>query len=243
MAAEACGVGCNDLGMRIRILGGLCVLAVALPISVGSQPNVCLLRPGTFLIDAPRVQASEQWFGVRQTRNAWDLVRVSPRIAPSDKPTCGDRATRITVDAVGEVLFLISGVRNLSPGPITTAIASPRLLYPGESVDISVQRGDDYVLEALGSAAREPGGVILLDYALWVCRGQRAQAIATFERNSLDNPRQIVWAGDLDRDLRPDLLFDFPLGDAGESYELFLSSAATGDQLAARVAAFSTPGC
>jgi hypothetical protein len=39
------------------------------------------------------------------------------------------------------------------------------------------------------------------------------------------------------------LLFDFPLGDAGNNFVLYLSSARTRDQLVARVASFSTPGC
>jgi len=87
------------------------------------------------------------------------------------------------------------------------------------------------------------GGMLFVKYALWIRHGRQAQAIASFQRNTLDHPRRVVWAGDLDRDLQPDVLFDFPLGDVGQNYVLFLSSAAAAEQLVSKVAAFSTPGC
>jgi hypothetical protein len=113
------------------------------------------------------------------------------------------------------------------------------LLHPGEAVDI----GGGYSLEALGSAIREVGGIVFVNYTLWIRLGRDAQQVASFERNGLDNPRQIVWAGDLDRDARPDMLFNFPLGDVGHNYVLFLSSMRAGNQLVSEAATFSTPGC
>jgi hypothetical protein len=84
---------------------------------------------------------------------------------------------------------------------------------------------------------------VLTNYALWIRHQQESQLIATFPRNSPDHPRQVIWIGDLDRDRRPDVLFDFPLGDVGANYELFLSSAASDRQFLARVARFSASGC
>jgi hypothetical protein len=84
---------------------------------------------------------------------------------------------------------------------------------------------------------------VLTDYALWVRHQQESQLIAAFPRNSPEHPRQIIWIGDLDRDMRPDALFDSPISDVGANYQLFLSSAAPQSQFLARVAAFSTPGC
>ena len=84
---------------------------------------------------------------------------------------------------------------------------------------------------------------MFVNYTFWVRHGRDRQQLVTFERNVLDHPRQLLWAGDIDGDHRPDLLFDFPLGDAGNNLVLYLSSARTGDQLVARVASFSTPGC
>lgn len=216
----------------------LSCLAVFIQASPESQSRVRLLRPGTFLMEPPRVLPTEQWFGLRRAGDKWDLVRVAPKIAPA-RAVCGDRATQISVDGVEDVLILLTGVRNLSEGPVGAAIHRPRLLHPGEALDI----GAGYSLEASGRAVREVGGTVFVNYALWTRHGREAQRIASFERNSLDNPRQIVWAGDIDRDARPDLLFDFPLGDVGHNYVLFLSSTRGGDRLVSEAAAFSTPGC
>jgi len=112
-------------------------------------------------------------------------------------------------------------------------------LHPGEALEI----GAGYSLEALGGAIREVGGIVFVNYTLWIRHGREAQQVASFERNSPVNPRQIVRAGDIDRDARPDLVFDFPLGDAGQNYVLFLSSTRAGDRLVSQAAAFSTPGC
>ena len=170
------------------------------------------------------------------------MIPVTPRVRRV-KPVCGDRATEISTDRKGDFAFLISGAPGVSEGSVTTTIPSARLLYPGESVDVSIRPRDGYTLEALGRAVRESGGVVFENYELWIRHGQQAHMVASFERNGPDHPRQIVWSGDLDGDLRPDVLFDFPLGDAGANYVLFLSSAGTRNQLVSQASTFATPGC
>jgi hypothetical protein len=242
--------------MKIGLLSLTCVLAVFTTAPVMSQQNVRLLRPGRFLIDPPRIEPTEQWFGLRRIGDGWALVRINPKVAavgPS-REICGDRATDISVDidgirqpialdGTGDLLFLVSGIQNLSERPITTTVSGPRFLYPGQEVKVGVQESDLYTLEALGTATRENADFVFVNYVLWLREGRRAQELASFERNWMAHPRQIVWAGDLDGDRRPDLLFDFPLGDVGHNFVLYLSSAAAGNQLVSRVATFSTPGC
>ena len=217
--------------------GALAFLAFFVQRSVHGQSSVRLLRPGTFLIEPPRVLPTEQWFGLRRAADGWSLIRVAPKITLTP-PICGDHATVISVDASNDVLILLTGVPNLSDGPIVAAINGPRFVYPGEQISI----GGAFYLEALGSAIREVGGVMFENYTFWILRGRERQRVASFERNSPDG-RQLLWAGDIDRDARPDLLFDLPLGDAGHNYVLFLSSMRAGDQLVSQAASFSTPGC
>jgi len=242
--------------MKIGLLSLTCVLAVFMTVPVMSQQNVRLLRPGRFLIDPPRIELTEQWFGLQHIGDEWALVRINPKVAavgPS-REICGDRATDISVDidgirqpialdGTGGLLFLVSGIQGLSERPITTTLSGPRFLYPGQEVNVGIQASDLYTLEALGTATRENTDFVFVNYVLWLREGRRAQELASFGRNWLGHPRQIVWAGDLDGDRRPDLLFDFPLGDVGQNFVLYLSSAAAGDQLVSRVATFSTPGC
>jgi hypothetical protein len=230
------------INRELRVLALIWIAAGMWPTPLWSQARVRLLRPGTFFIDPPPIRRSEQWLGLRRAENGWELVPVLPRVSVKE-PTVGDRASRITVDVPGEVLFLISGVRGLTPGPVATAVGAPRFLYPGESVSLGQRQRDGHVLEALGAAVHEIGGPMLTNYVFWMRHGQASQAVARFERNSPDHGRRLIWSGDLDRDLRPDLLFDFPLGDVGENYVLFLSSAAAEGKFVARVASFATPGC
>jgi hypothetical protein len=203
---------------------------------------VRLLRPGTFLIAPPRILPNEQWFGLRHVGDQWTLIRVGPKITPA-QPICGDHATEVSAGVDGDLLFLISGVPHMAEGPVMTAVQGPRFLHPGEAVKIGEDVADSYSLEALGTAIREEADVVFVNYAFWVRHDRDRQRLITFERNTLDHPRQLMWAGDLDGDHRPDLLFDFPLGDAGNNLVLYLSSARTGGQLVSRVASFSTPGC
>ena len=215
------------------------LVTVVATITVLSQGNVRLLRPGTHLIKPPPLQSGQQWFGLQHSGERWELVKVVPKIVPA-RAICGDYATQIAVDGIDGLLFLVSGVPNLSAGPVAATIDKPRFLYPGEAVEVG-QAGDDDTLEARGTAIREEGGVVFTNYTLWFRHGRQTQRVAVFQRNTLDHPRQLMWAGDLNRDGRPDFLFDFPLGDVGNHYVLFLSS--SDGQLLSKVATFSTPGC
>ena len=198
-----------------------------------------LLRPGTHLIRPPRLHSDEQWFGLQHSGERWQLVKVVPKIVPA-RAICGDYATQISVDGIDGLLFLVSGVPNLSAGPVAATIDKPRFLYPGEAVEVG-NSGDDDTLEARGTAIREEGGVVFTNYTLWFRHGRQTQKVAAFQRNTLGNPRRLIWAGDLNRDSRPDFLFNFPLGDVGSNYVLFLSSSE--GPLLSKVATFSTPGC
>lgn len=213
------------------------IAGVAVFIQASPEP-VRLLRTGTFLIAPPRVAATEQWFALQRTGDKWALIRVKPRIEPA-KPICGDQAAEISVGNGSDVPILLTGLKSLSEGPVTSVVNNPRVLYPGERLEI----GFGYSLEALGTAIRETGGNVLVNYSLWIRHRQTFQQIASFKRSAFDNPRQLLWAGDLDRDERPDLLFDFPPGDVGVNYVLFLSSLRSENQLVAKAASFSTPGC
>lgn len=216
----------------------LSLIAAGVTAFIQASPEpVRLLRTGTFLIAPPRVPATEQWFGLQRTGDKWALIKVKPSIEPA-KPICGDQAAEISVVNGSDVPILLTGLKRLSEGPVTSVVNNPRVLYPGERLEI----GFGFSLEALGTAIRETGGNVLVNYSLWIRHRQTFQQIASFKRSAFDNPRQLVWAGDLDRDERPDLLFDFPPGDVGANYVLFLSSL-RGNQLLAKAASFSTPGC
>jgi len=124
-----------------------------------------------------------------------------PRVIPA-KPICGEHATRISVDGANDMLFLIAGVDHLSEGPVTAIIHNARFLYPGERVKVGGEGTSTHFLEAYGHAIPEIGGVAFLNYTLGLRRGREYQQLASFERRTLGNPTVLVWAGDVDRDMR-----------------------------------------
>lgn len=225
-----------------RLVSCLVTLVLSCPNVVLSESPVRLLQTGSFLIEPPKLLPNEEWFGLQQIGNEFTLIRVKPGVAP-ETPICGSHGTRISVAGSGDYLFLVSGVTKLTEGPIRTTVSEARFLYPGEQVFVTIRPPEGHTIEALGRATREVGGVIFKEYSLLISSPQHLQVLESFKRISMDNPPKLVWSGDLDRDSSPDLLFNFPLGDVGDNYVLFLSSAASGRKLVSRVASFSTPGC
>lgn len=220
------------------------LLLVAAPLGVGSSGRqvVRLILPGTFFMAPPPIKTSEQWYGAFETDSSWSLRRVTVTAAPV-KAICGDSATEIRADSAEQPRFLVTGASEFTDGELVTSFSGRRFLYPGESVSISWDPRVFYGIEALGRAVRETGGNIFLDYSLWFRHRQHFQRFASAARVGLDNPPELRWAGDLDRDNVPDVLFDVPTGDVGGRHLLFLSSRASGDELVAHVATFAFPGC
>jgi hypothetical protein len=205
--------------------------------------TVRLLRAGTFLIQPPKIVADEQWFGVFGSGSSWNLLPVKVASEPA-QPTCGSRAARISTNRSEQPLFLVSGIPGLAAGLIPTAVGERQVLYPGQFVGANVGRSGGYIAEALGTAVHEPGGAVLLEYALWIRQGPKEQRLVSEQRAGLDNPPEVVWIGDIDRDSRPDVLLNVPTGDVGARYLLFVSSMAeTNGELVAQAATFAYPGC
>jgi hypothetical protein len=219
-----------------------CLCALAVPVVGQTQGTARLLRVGALMIEPPELHDDEAWLGLRATNNGRELVRVTPTIVDA-RTTCGDRRASIATGGVDGVSFLISGVRALSAGAVMTSIDSPRALYPGETIDLNILPRDGFKLQALGAATPDAVDPNLANYTLWMQRPGQAQQLVRFDRSGFDNRRQIVWAGDLDHDLRPDVLFDFPLDGGGHEYQLFLSSMAGPGDLVGKAATFSAPGC
>jgi hypothetical protein len=193
------------------------------------------------MIDPPAISSTEHWFGVQGTGDRWTLVRVVPRVAPG-KPIC-TRTTDISVEGHDEVLFLVAGLQSLSEGPLTATSFNNRFVYPGESVHLGGKERGSVYLQVFGNAAPEHHDAVFLNYMLQIRQGPVTQHVASFERRTLGNPPTLIWAGDLDRDGRPDLVLNLPVGDVGKRWELFLSSVRSGGDLVSRAATFSTPGC
>ena len=149
-----------------------------------------------------------------------------------------------------EPVFLLKGAKQLSEGPITTLFRLPpheerqpedevpASMRPGFSKDFTIGQ-TTYTLAV--RSGKTPSGKATL--ALLLESGGISQVIHTvpdFEGNYLGS---IEWAGDLDRDGKPDFYFSLYVHDNVGYRNLFLSSPAKKGKLVEKAASFWTTGC
>jgi hypothetical protein len=150
--------------------------------------------------------------------------------------------------------FLVQGVPALSPGPVRTVFDGLTPLIPNAIVHFSIPSSkwsNVYVQAVPGKDAYERGSkkrhktydIILHSYGDSPRTDQVTQTLAGY----LENPGQtpsLLWAGDLDRDGRIDLLMDVQTVEAaGSLYHLYLSSQAKKGELVGLVARLADPAC
>jgi len=225
---------------RIFLLVTLLVLPIISDAATGQapRPGVRLLLPGGFQTRS-RPQVDEvDWFGVYAAAPGYELRRTV--VTVEDTPFgCGGAGRKITASGPRQPLLLVAGLPALREGRIDTAFTGRRFVYPGESISLKLSEQNWYRLDAFGSAKPGVGGVDFADYELVLRLRNQSQVLATYPHVNVDAPPQLLWAGDLDRDARVDLLADT----GGYQYALFLSSMATADGLVVRAAGFATTTC
>ena len=118
-------------------------------------------------------------------------------------------------------------------------------VYPGQSQLLKV--GDNhYSLVAAGEASLDPGSSqsVIKNYSLHLFFRQQSQLLFS-EKGNLghDGRPQIIWAGDLDRDGKLDLLLNLTTHYNTTRLVLFLSSQAKSENLMEVVGELTTTGC
>jgi hypothetical protein len=197
-----------------------------------------LLLPGDVHAHVPPQQAEQGWFGLyRAPSGGHELRRVA--VTVEETPFgCGGAGRRITASGATAPLFLVAGIPNLREGTVDSAFAGSRFVYPGESLSLQLGR-EWYVIEAFGAAAPGRGGVRVTAYQLVLRHRPQRQVVEQYPRMNMDAPPRLLWAGDIDRDTRMDLLADM----GGFQYALYLSSLAHADSLVGRGPVFRTTTC
>jgi hypothetical protein len=180
------------------------------------------------------------WFALHRTP-AGDRLDPVPAGLTVVEDACRGRDTVVTVSglsAKANVRFLVQW-DHLKAGPVQTAWAEPRFLYPGQEQPIQLADNRWFRLSAYGLA--EPG--LIYNYRLVLSSGETDQTISQLNVLSMDGPPTVVWAGDLDRDGRLDLLADLTTDYVGHLYVLYVSSLASAGNLVAEGTRLGLPGC
>lgn len=228
--------------------------------SAQAEDPVQILRTGLWHGDEVAADVGDDWWGVFAEGDGYTLQPAPVTITrerdvimddPPDNPT----GKRVRVPQEQEPEILIRGLENPVAGPLRSANAKPPFPYlpPGEKLFLGLNEGkpsESLRMEALGVAKEMeglPDLVAVYDYQLKLFQRQGVstlkQVLPKVEVVSEDSPPRLLWAGDLDRDGKIDLLFDLTWHYNVTHLALFLSSAAKPGEFVGLVAEWRTVGC
>lgn len=212
-----------------------------------------------------KAKSGEEWFGVIKAGDSSTLVKGELKIERIIEEGESDEESRVrmhfkTVEKTftwsdeGAPRFLVRG-KSLKPGQLETRAASSsqeesRPLWLGLTHSFQP-------LKPWNAAIREPwlrlyatGSIsesgdpqdLITTYCLHLALAEKSQklicnpALAT-------QPPTLVWAGDLDRDGKLDLVVDASGHEASTLLNLFISSSVKRDEIVKLVSSFQSSGC
>ena len=196
------------------------------------------------------VRSGEKWLGLYARgvilRLEETVVTRDPRkgyVGPGDLPR-----DWLKFEKKGDLLFLVRGLPNLRPSAVTTLLRHDPNNY--DSLDVGFRKplklnGKTYVLRVTSGLQRDGGRVNVL---LLEAEG-KSQVVAFNmyykDHNTLYNTiGELLWGGDMDGDGKLDLyLSHYGFEKGGGRTSLYLSSAASGEDLVKEVGSFSSGGC
>lgn len=221
----------------------LCFLVLLLtPLALHAEPE--LLWPGDFHGEEVATPSGERWWALVEHGGVFRLEEQVVEVEVVHDPVV-DLPEQKTGKAVrapgaGEALLLVRGVDALRAGPVAGERTERTLLGPAERRSLAGPGG--CVLAATGVSTLESSGPAIRDYALWLECGAERQLLAKLDHAGEDQPAPI-WAGDLDRDGKLDLVVDLSNHYAQAEWALFLSSAAAPGDLVGRMASRAHGSC
>jgi hypothetical protein len=225
-----------------------------------SEESVQILQVGLWHGEEVSVQGSSDWWGIFPEGDGFTLESAPITITPERDEIAGDgpdqkSGRRVSIPQEAEPLFLVKGLKNPVPGTLRCLMEAPPYPYlqPGETRYLRMRdekNPDPLRLSAIGEAKdwpELPGRVAVFNYQFKLYRGYDqivvAQALPPVRIVSEDSPPRLIWAGDLDRDGKIDLLMDLTHDYNLTHLALFLSSAAKEGAFVGLVAEWKTVGC
>lgn len=237
----------------VCVVFSLAILSVA---SLGNQlplqSKIQILRVGEFHANEVFAKSGEVWYGLYPSEDGYELIASKITVEPfHDLVDKGNEKSgkQVSVDQPVEPLFLIRGLEGLKRGRVKTVFSGNKFFFPSESMSLKFDERDYYSLAAFGLAAdrgvARPFDMIIYNYKIMISHipWTKSQVVASFDIIALDGTPTLLWAGDLDKDGKLDLLMDLTDHYNVSAYTLFLSSMAEEGALLRKVAVFHSVGC
>jgi hypothetical protein len=214
-----------------------------------------LLLPGDHHGEEVSSKSGERWLAFNRDRAGGILCERVLKVEKIPDPVGSTRTgKRVSTTAGAKPLFLIRGIAGLKPARIQCAnLTESKQLGPNETLAFKFG-GTQYTLsiKTWKSNTKDPGeDTSESNYfdmqEISLSDGKQTQIV-----NSLPNIHlpadttfgpTLLWAGDLDRDGKLDLLMDTSHYDNRSEWTLFLSSGVPAGDFVRKVARFITYGC
>jgi hypothetical protein len=210
-----------------------------------------LLETGTFHHDeVPADAARRRWLGLFRGAKGYylalapvRLARVHDVVADADGQQTGWEVS--TPGRADRCVLLLPPLRGLAAGPVDSVALAPAELRPGRALTVNF-RGQGYTLTARArQLPADTSAVGIRNYKLFLtaaARPGRPQLLAAVPEFD-DAMMRLLWAGDLDRDGRPDYLIDTSWHYNATQPTLYLSSPAGPTELVKFVGLHTSVGC
>jgi len=213
---------------------------VPIPKPPGCKTQFAPLETGTSSgaseTDFWRREEAGDWSGPGWLGWTWDddtlkPVKMMVRDRPKDLPGLSD--DDIYVESIPKVTFAVRCVSGLRAGKIQSAgVVNHDLEYSG-SLDVSLGKLRYQVRVEAKDPAAAAAKVIL-------AHAGRTQVLYSADGFTDEPHYEVVWAGDLDRDGKLDLVVNLHRKYSWHPYRLLLSTRATGKELVGEAAIFET---
>ena len=206
---------------------------VIMMILAGSQPvDYWMIRPD--IVNNNDILGANEWLGLYDMAGDYRLRPVEVQFTPEDRVVYeGDRLAGLIVGLPGgsystPLILVSTSIPVFSTGQVLTVVQDYMHLLPNLSVVFSEDELEEVRL--------------FTDWeGLYLSTEQITQHITeTFPgEEGSENYMGILWAGDLDRDGKLDLLLNDVADEYGRfNWDLYLSTEASSDQLVGKVATF-----
>jgi hypothetical protein len=233
--------------------------------AVGEQSYKILL-PGEWPGQGISAESGTDWWGVFPDGDGFTLQATPVTVTPvhdSMMDRDGEMTgKKVTIAQESTPVLLIQGLKDPAAGTILPARLGPRswpsdqatairqnaFLFPGQSHRLSLPT-DSVRLTALGTVEEDPTyrHPQIMNHQLKLYRGDDekavSQALMTIPRMGDLGEPHLVWAGDIDRDGKIDLIYDLTDHYVKTHLALFLSSAARVGELVGLVAEWKWSSC
>ena len=214
-------------------------------INAGDQPEQ-ILTVGVFHGDEVSAVDGEEWNVLYSKNNRFFLNKTTIQLSLVEDPIMDDlgkkTGKKVSLNLDGQPILLLRNISNIIIGEVTTNINN-KIQFLNEDSIRAKTKNNEYIISMHISNSKAQ---------LLFSDGKINQILGEYSAFSIndstyyfgdDASPSLIWAGDLDRDNKLDLIMDLTDHYNVSEVTLFLSSYAIKGNLLKKVAVFRTVGC